>query len=569
MTITYPVSLPETGRIRNLTLVPFNKVAVSESSFTGEQQMQEHTGQWWRASVGLEPMSDADAAAWTAFIATLKGVSKTFLLGPPRRTTPLGSARARKNLLDCSEQFDNAVWIITGTGSVTPNTTTDPLGGITGDTITDSDAVAQRIIIDQVKTILDDYTSYAVSFYFFEGTAAITRIDVRLEGGTTVSNASNLTWSTHSVSTGSIEEIGSGWWRFTAPTIINNGTGNTVLRVRIFPASSTAATTGTVIAWGAQAEVGSAVTTYEHTTTGIRVRARQNLLKYAEVLSNGVWSTTGTPVITDDSVIAPDGTATGDTVNDNDGAGDENIYQDVTVADDSVTRTFSFYLKEGTAAVTAIALRYRGGGAIEKKANITWSGPSIDSNGILEAVGDGWYRASVTFANDSSGNTTARCRLNPAGTTAADTGTVFAWGAQLEEEVTAGPYVQTVASAETGEAYTAGGNLLYIDGLWPSTTGELKAGDYFQFGTGASSRLYMIEQAIDSDAWGNAIVAPLLTHGVEFGMPVWPGFRTAPADGDVLDLSSPVGVFRLEQNTGWSSSIGGFHAIGFSAREAL
>jgi len=74
---------------------------------------------------------------------------------------------------------------------------------------------------------------------------------------------------------------------------------------------------------------------------------------------------------------------------------------------------------------------------------------------------------------------------------------------------------------------------LITDGWTPSTTGILKAGDYFQLGSGESSRLYKVLDDVDSDGSGNAT------------FDIWPNLRSSPADGDTITVSSPKSVFRL------------------------
>jgi hypothetical protein len=46
MSISYPLSFPSVS-IRDITWEAKTKVAVTESPFTGEQQIVEHDGQWF------------------------------------------------------------------------------------------------------------------------------------------------------------------------------------------------------------------------------------------------------------------------------------------------------------------------------------------------------------------------------------------------------------------------------------------------------------------------------------------------------------------------------------------
>ena len=86
-----------------------------------------------------------------------------------------------------------------------------------------------------------------------------------------------------------------------------------------------------------------------------------------------------------------------------------------------------------------------------------------------------------------------------------------------------------------------------------SMTGTLKAGDYFQLGTGTSSRLYKVLE----DASGSGTIE------------IWPSLRAA-ASGTSMDLTSPVGAFRLSSNeVSWSVNNLAVYGITFGAVEAI
>lgn len=81
MTISYPLSIP--SRTPSLVTVRARSfVGVSESPFTGEQQVFEHPGDCWGADVELPAMERADADDWEAWGLALNGRSGTFLMGP-------------------------------------------------------------------------------------------------------------------------------------------------------------------------------------------------------------------------------------------------------------------------------------------------------------------------------------------------------------------------------------------------------------------------------------------------------------------------------------------------------
>lgn len=92
MAITYPLSLPTSIGIASITFSAENAVAISSSPFTYSQQIVQHPGQRWSASISLPPLRRDLMESWVAFLLSLKGQYGTFLLGDPNCATPRGSA---------------------------------------------------------------------------------------------------------------------------------------------------------------------------------------------------------------------------------------------------------------------------------------------------------------------------------------------------------------------------------------------------------------------------------------------------------------------------------------------
>tara|TARA_R100000278_G_scaffold115010_1_gene93734 strand:+ start:28 stop:654 length:627 start_codon:yes stop_codon:yes gene_type:complete len=102
------------------------------------------------------------------------------------------------------------------------------------------------------------------------------------------------------------------------------------------------------------------------------------------------------------------------------------------------------------------------------------------------------------------------------------------------------------------------GDTLNIDGLPASATGYLKAGDYIQLGSAATSQLYKVLDDADSNASGEA------------SLTIWPDLRSSPADNATVVVSNARGLFRLATSgTDWSISNAGFYSMSFGAVEAL
>lgn len=88
-------------------------------------------------------------------------------------------------------------------------------------------------------------------------------------------------------------------------------------------------------------------------------------------------------------------------------------------------------------------------------------------------------------------------------------------------------------------AHAARLRTLTIDGFTPAATG--KAGDWMQFGTGASSRLHKVIADFTANGSGVATVE------------IWPALRDALADNDAFVTSSAKGVFRsASSRRSWS-----------------
>ena len=92
MAISYPLALPTSIGIAEITLSANNAVAISQSPFTFQQQIIQHPGQRWTASVSIPPVRRDLAEPWVAFLLAMNGPVGTFLLGDPNAKAPRGTA---------------------------------------------------------------------------------------------------------------------------------------------------------------------------------------------------------------------------------------------------------------------------------------------------------------------------------------------------------------------------------------------------------------------------------------------------------------------------------------------
>jgi len=190
--------------------------------------------------------------------------------------------------------------------------------------------------------------------------------------------------------------------------------------------------------------------------------ARTNLLLRSGDLSNAAWTSFGGLTVTSGASDPAGGTA-GVTLNDTDAANFSARFQDVAVANDSAQRTITFFLKEGTASESAIQIIYSGGTPLFYNAVVTWATKTVAPGASAGAADvsitpwyDGYYRVSVRGSNNSTGNTSMRAVVYPAGTSSvANTGSVIAWGGQNELGSFPTSYIPTTSASVTRTADSA------------------------------------------------------------------------------------------------------------------
>ncbi len=124
------------------------------------------------------------------------------------------------------------------------------------------------------------------------------------------------------------------------------------------------------------------------------------------------------------------------------------------------------------------------------------------------------------------------------------------------------PNGRTPRGVATGSPLVKGagqtGNELITDGWTPNTTNILKAGDYIQLGSSATSRMYKVLNDVNSDGSGTAT------------LDIYPNLRSSPNDNATIFTQNCVSVFRLASNqAAWDIAEAAIYGITFGAREAL
>lgn len=95
MAITYPLTFPTSVVIERINWQSKSLVSVSQSEFTGAQEVQVHGGGagWWEGVVSIAPLNTiAESDEWVSFLISLNGREGTFLMGDPLKTAPRGTA---------------------------------------------------------------------------------------------------------------------------------------------------------------------------------------------------------------------------------------------------------------------------------------------------------------------------------------------------------------------------------------------------------------------------------------------------------------------------------------------
>jgi len=187
----------------------------------------------------------------------------------------------RRNLLTYPSAFNDAAWIASG-ASVAANNATDPTGGSTADTLTETATTADHFL-RQNRTELTSSGAYTFSFYAKHNGRFVLAVlsnavsgdayvyfNVQTGAITQAAAATGAMWSSVAAS---ITDAGSGWYRCTL-TATKDGTGNVQPQIRLSDvgtgsSSRSYAGNGTsgVLLWGAQLELGSTATAFQDVGT--------------------------------------------------------------------------------------------------------------------------------------------------------------------------------------------------------------------------------------------------------------------------------------------------------------
>jgi hypothetical protein len=383
------------------------------------------------------------------------------------------------NILEYSEDFANAYWYAETGNTLTSNTTTAPNGTTTADTITATSG--NEINLHNFASFTITANTYTLSQYLkSNGTNLIESYIYNISTGFVARGEINFANGTFtaSIGSGSIENVGNGWYRISLTASLASGS--------ITTGFFTTSTTGTrsAFVWGAQLNIGSTAKPYFPTTDRLNVprltyqnggggcpsllleKQSTNLFPYSEDFTNGVWSLGGLS-ITANNTTSPDGTQNADKFTEDSSNGNHLFYNTnaVTLA---ATTSVSIFYKKGTRRYFSIKLQIGTSSYTQVfDADAVTTG-SNSSNGLtsvstsIVSMGNGWVRATLT-GTDPNASTACYiiCSLSNSATPSFDpnnfnptyqgTGTDngFFWGAQIEASSYPTSYIPTTSASAT------------------------------------------------------------------------------------------------------------------------
>jgi hypothetical protein len=397
------------------------------------------------------------------------------------------------NLVQYSEQFDNATWL-KNASSITANTATAPNGTMTADSLIEDNTNAVHQTIQ--TSLLSAGGVYTSSVYLKPNGRNWVAINITaaanytawfdVQNGVVGTIQSNIT-------SASITAVGNGWFRCTltantgavAPRIsLNLSTGNNVL-------SYVGNGTSGIFVWGAQLVEGTDALPYQLTETRLnRPRVdfslggcpnlllepqRTNLALWSEQFDNAAWVKTNS-IITANSTISPSGILNADKLVGN--GSNPFIFQDG-YSLTGVTATLSVYAKKGELnwlRITNSGFSYSAAWFNLNSGTIgTVSGTASPTATITDA-GNGWYRCTMTVLFDNvQAADFAICCTNANNTTTGYTGNgvdgIYIWGAQLEAGAYPTSYIPTSSATVTRNSDTFALSNVFTNNLISSAGG--------------------------------------------------------------------------------------------------
>jgi len=391
------------------------------------------------------------------------------------------------NIVNYSEQFDNAAWTKVD-ASVTANTTTAPDGTLTADTITDNSTLDRHITYQSLDS--ERSLTRTLSTYAKQGTLRYLALSVTITSDSTACYSAIFDLQTGTITatknngsatiSASIENAGNGWYR----CIISGALGNGFETIYpVIATSDRAGFTGSLVnnnlpiyagsgqslyIWGAQLNEGTLLP-YQKTETRLNIPRldysngtcpsllvepqRTNLVTYSSSFDNAAWVK---PVVsvTANAATSPDGTQNADLIYPTSSASNVGAYQ-LTAGVTGIVGTVSCYVKSagknwallGTDNTSPYNVSF------DLVNGVVGSVPSGYS-ATIESVGNGWYRITTTYQIGSSLNYPFVGVADNTSRSVVPNGTdgIYAWGFQVEAGNYSTSYIPTTSASVTRNA---------------------------------------------------------------------------------------------------------------------
>ena len=364
--------------------------------------------------------------------------TSTAIVGKPNESIRF----AGTNLLDYSEQFDEAAWNKTGTVTVSSNVATAPDGLQTADRVNNyGDTTGDRLTQTAISSIDINGKTYTGSLYLKGQGADIGKeVSFRINrdsGGTYTSSPTQtviLTSSWQRVDTGQLTGI----------------SGNLGVKF-VFTGTGVADPATDFLIWGAQLVEGAKPAEYQSRT--------QNLLLHSEGFDEGDWidviGGTGTASVRSaNTSIAPDGTLTADRLQlsrTGDTSSDFSLIQQAVTVPSGANTTKSLWVKSNTGSSQQLLIADSALTSVNSVITVSTEWTRVDINSTVPAATSG-----LQFGTRGGGSFGGDLSLD-----------VLVWGAQLEESSSASTYQKTTSTLtedvprfEKNLVKTIGGNLL-------------------------------------------------------------------------------------------------------------